>query len=88
MPPKGAILAKPPTLRHWLGLGLGLLLRETFSRTLRSLDGWMAIIKDETLASRKNADIGRLGSALVVKVGKLIADSLRWSQSTEYRIMT
>ena len=37
----------------------------------------MAIIKDETLALRKTADIGRLGSALVVKLGKPIADGPR-----------
>ena len=49
--------------------------RGTFSPTLRSLDGWIALIKDESITSRKNAIIDRLMSALVVKVGKLMADS-------------
>ena len=33
----------------------------------------MALIKDETHTSRKNANIGQLGSVLVVEVGKLVA---------------
>ena len=52
-------------------------LRETFSPTLRSLDGWIALIKDESITSRKNAIIDRLRSALVVKVGKLMEDCPR-----------
>ena len=51
--------------------------RETFSPILRSLDGWIVLIKDESITSRKNAIIDRLRSALVVKVGKLMADSPR-----------
>ena len=33
--------------------------REAFSLTLRSLDGWMALMKGETFAIRKNIDVQR-----------------------------
>ena len=41
------------------------------------IPGSMALIKEGTFTSRKNAIIDRLRSALVVKVGKMMADGPR-----------